>query len=852
MRESILAVALAVLLTVAAVVPCPAEEVASPEVNPVPGVASVEITPDVDIVVPPKGKAERHALDEFRYTETRRDGATYMYGTIHDHVVWKKAKSPYVMTDNVFIAENGTLRIEPGVLIKVYRSPRIKPYSGGTVGLHVFGKLIAIGAPEAMIRFTPYPRSAERHSDWKGIEFGWMCKPSILEWATIEYAATGIWAEGITRIAHCVVRNCHNGIWMREQFRGDCVHNISAFHEYSGLRCHQIGPETRVVNNIVYQALDGIQFADAWAYADYNLYYSKYWGQYVGYSSAVHMGADPGPHDVVADPLFIDPEAGNFTLAVNSPARRAGFGKTDMGLYPEGWSRNSGQEEERRWYAGRARELWHEALRTRSRAAEKRYRQALEGCADPKLKVKIYCSLGAAFISDKQYAKAQLALRNGFALAKTPHLRDLCRRYQAEALESDGKPKEALAVLNSVEWPQSKVWSPRAKVRCAALLGDVAAALRSLRAIKAAYEEPRQGLYEYSRALNEALNAAVMAGKLESALGLLDGYKECPEYVHERSSCLKLAEAFRAKQPEKAVQALKKGLEFEPFSPTAAECLALMTEILERDLGKADEAAAARLRLALNYYPEIPVVAAARAALGDKLPVVPRNKMILLDGSLGESPAFEKWPPGSHTGGQQDVIRILSEAGYTTHSSQYRESSRLTREFLKSYGLVILNGGGSRTWGELTVPQEVIEVLVDYVKDGGSLVVVASGYEGWSDAQFHNPLVGRFGVRFEVRDRPLPGVDCLVTDHPAVRGLKGFYADGAIELRIDSGEVLGNLRDKPVLALATHGRGKVVVAGIARGFRDVGFSTSSPWSAERAVLNKALLLRLAEYLTSEQ
>ena len=64
---------------------------------------------------------ERHLLDEYAYREEARNDGTGVLGTIHGAVVWEAAKSPYVMKENVFVAKDGLLTIEPGVEVKVVR-----------------------------------------------------------------------------------------------------------------------------------------------------------------------------------------------------------------------------------------------------------------------------------------------------------------------------------------------------------------------------------------------------------------------------------------------------------------------------------------------------------------------------------------------------------------------------------------------------------------------------------------------------------------------------------------------------------------------------------------------------------
>lgn len=70
---------------------------------------------------------------------------------------WTKAKSPYVVSGNVKIADNTSLIIEPGVKVLLKGSNQFK----------VQGKLIAIGTKADSIYFKPYSKD----SSWYGIRF---------------------------------------------------------------------------------------------------------------------------------------------------------------------------------------------------------------------------------------------------------------------------------------------------------------------------------------------------------------------------------------------------------------------------------------------------------------------------------------------------------------------------------------------------------------------------------------------------------------------------------------------------------------------------------------------------------
>ncbi|MHC4648332.1 MAG: hypothetical protein ACYTBJ_22975, partial [Planctomycetota bacterium] len=527
---------------------------------------------------------KRHGLDEYPYQQEYRDGATHVLGTIHGRVVWSSEKNPYVMDENVWVAKDGTLIIESGVVVKVVRLTEPTSLINAYVGLMVQGTLTAEGQPDAMIRFTSASEEPIKYREWQGLVFGRSSPPSVLKWTLIEDAIFGVRTHGSPLIAHCVFRECHTGIYLERGFVGDVVHNVSAHNLYSGIRCKGTRAEATIINNILYENGDGIRgWLGAVAYADYNLYWSSKAGHH-------YSGIEAGEHDLSVNPAFSDVEADDFHLAETSPARGAGFKGADMGLFVRGWSEESTRLENEAWSGWGARSLWYASLaiaRNTRRLAEARRNceAALRKDAPLELKDKISCTLGQVLTMQKHYEAARQTLAEVVSNSRWAHLRDLARRYLAEAWARQRRPQEALATLEALERPQSHVWAESAKATYKAAAGAHEEALRTLEPLKGS--EPER----YLKAVSEMILNRVEANDLDAATALLSGFEEYPLAEEIAGAYLSIAKAARAQRHvELAAELLAESCDIDPFSKEAPESLFLLAEILESDLHQPDDA----------------------------------------------------------------------------------------------------------------------------------------------------------------------------------------------------------------------------------------------------------------------
>lgn len=791
---------------------------------------------------------KRHRLDEYAYREEVRDDGTGVLGTIHGAVVWEASKSPYVMEKNVFVAKDGELTIEPGVEVRVVRLTEHTSSIGAYVCLRVSGTLIAEGTPDSMIWFTSASDKPNKYREWQGIVIDRNSSMSILKWVLAEDAIFGIDAYSSALIAHCVFRKCHTGIYLEKDFAGDVVHNVSCYNLYSGIRCKGTRAEATIVNNICYENGDGIRgWWDAVAYADYNLY----WSSRGNTTTSHYSGIKQGEHDIKKNPMFVNPEAGDFRLDDNSPAIEAGYGNIDIGLYIRGWNEGFGEQENADWLSDGARRLWYEGLdleRRNSKAAVEKYRSALKKNVAPELRGKISCSLGRVLISKGEYSSAKEVLENVLSEGEFVHIRDLARQHLANVLALEGRADEALSVVKEVECAQSQVWAKPALAKYTSLAGDDEGGLSSLEKIKD--KEP----YRYLKALSEMVSSQLSEGQIDAAVAIMKGFDDYPVAEEAPPAYLSIAKTARSKQrPELAVEILTASYEKDPFSKEAPESLLLLADILDKDMNPREDANGVLDLLCTNYYPFNPYVMKARKRIEVNEPLV--SVKILLDTSLGESSIFDRGPFGSNNFGQYEVAGVLAEAGYIVHTNDRQRSGRggskgLTPDIVSLYGLIILNGryGGS---ADRPILREVIKTLVEYVEAGGSLLVVASGRRLGSGktANYYNPLLQPFGMSFE-ENVDLPTKSATASGHPAVNGLVGFEHRCGVPVTVENGDVLGYVEGQPMMALMHYGKGKVIAAGLGAGFMGSSIGAGQKVLTERARNNRELLVRLASYLLS--
>lgn len=344
---------------------------------------------------------------------------------------------------------------------------------------------------------------------------------------------------------------------------------------------------------------------------------------------------------------------------------------------------------------------------------------------------------------------------------------------------------------------------------------------------------------------------AVAAKPLQAAMGLGDGSDAYPDAPMGSRARLDAARAmYDQGQAGNAMKLLKRLVETDPFGREAPEALSLLAKSAVKSGSRPDEARQWLTRLCTDYYPFDPLVSEARKEIGFE-PLSPRQ-MILLDASLQESSIYDRDLEGSYNFGQYEVLQALIRRGFKVHCNERQR--QLVPSQMACYGLIVMNGRYGGT-DEPPMTAGTIEACEAYVSQGGNLLIVASGEhlgEG-KEHLFYNPLLERFGMKFRSSaDIPWGRNPCVVTEHPALRGIKGFTAYGGV--RVDAGnkgEVLGEYEGQPIIVAMPYGKGRVVAAGLGAGLLGCCMNPSRNNDREGDIeKNAALLSRLAAYLLS--
>ena len=714
------------------------------------------------------------------------------------------------------------------------------------VSIVVKGRLLAEGMPTDPIHFVPADPAARKPIKWGGISFERSRSVSILKWCRIESAGS-ISPNGMQLIAHNVITHAHTGVWAGREFSGTISHNVIAYSMYNGVLCHTTGPQASIVDNIFYMNGGGVE--GLWG-AVPHVNFNQYWRQNGGAAQYL-KGVQAGPRDVISDPGFGARGEEDFSSPRQAEVSSEG-GNGERGLDPrQSGSSAAAATETARWLGNGAREKLNIALELETRKqwaeAEKCYQEALAACEgaeqrDTDLAATLNTGLGRALAALGEEERAESVLRAAIGQATIGHWRDQARRALVDALLAAGKPAEAAAVAGEIEWAQSEVWAPALRARCDIMQKDTPALAPALARLKE--KDPNQ----YLASLAELLDDAQGAGNWDAVLSLCDALEASPEAPAASRARLKAASALmKADRQRDAETLLRALLESDPLGRQAPQALAWLAEI-EAATGREAAAHETLERLSSDFYCFLPLVVQARRQLQSQ--PLPPGSNILLDASLQESSVHDRGLRGSNNFGQYEVMRALAGHGFKVHTN---EGARpLSAAEMAPYGLVIMHGryGGTAT---PPIPPAVIDACEDYVKNGGNLLVIASGkwLGNGETAQFYNPLLDRFGLKFNTGSQiPWGSNRCDATDHPALAGLEGFRAYGGVEVEPGAGDdVLATFNGAPIIVAAGHGKGRCVAAGLGAGLLGCCMNPEANGNLAEIAANEALLIRLATCLS---
>lgn len=224
----------------------------------------------------------------------------------------------------------------------------------------------------------------------------------------------------------------------------------------------------------------------------------------------------------------------------------------------------------------------------------------------------------------------------------------------------------------------------------------------------------------------------------------------------------------------------------------------------------------------------------------------PNGRRVLLDSSQQE---FRVNDINRETGvscnfGCPDALATLQAAGYAVSTNLGSRPESLTPQYLASFGAVVMNGRYGGT-DKPPLPGWLVDALAGYVSQGGSLLVVAGCGGEQRDAQFYNPLLSRFGIRFGENTR-LSRDSAALAIAPQFGRVGTCHAVHGIPVTASGGAAIATFDGKPVIIGASYGRGRVIAAGMGSGFAGQGLSSGC--HAPTPDGNKALLVLLMRIL----
>lgn len=152
---------------------------------------------------------------------------TRVGGAIQGTVTWNKEGSPYVVTDDLLVEKDATLRIGPGVTVRFKAD--IASRGGVNVAdleLVVEGKLVVEGAANDTVLFTS-AAEIPKWWDWQGIVVQGPTARAEIKAAILEYAIQGVRChDGSLAVKDLTIRRCRQHGIMLHNAKADIDHVI--------------------------------------------------------------------------------------------------------------------------------------------------------------------------------------------------------------------------------------------------------------------------------------------------------------------------------------------------------------------------------------------------------------------------------------------------------------------------------------------------------------------------------------------------------------------------------------------------------------------------------------------------
>ena len=145
---------------------------------------------------------------------------------------------------------------------------------------------------------------------------------------TSDNSVLGVDSIGDFQVTNNLLKyNANGGIWVYATNLGVVAHNVILQNSgiYGGIRLGQVGSVPYVYNNIVMSNGTGLEVvSDVLGLWDYNLVRGNTDYDYIRGTPLAGTPLAPGPHDLNADPKFVNPAAGDYHLQLTSPAINRG------------------------------------------------------------------------------------------------------------------------------------------------------------------------------------------------------------------------------------------------------------------------------------------------------------------------------------------------------------------------------------------------------------------------------------------------------------------------------------------------------------------------------------------------
>ena len=245
-------------------------------------------------------------------------------------VTWTKDKSPYLISDPVYVPSGIILSSTPAsrYTLRNRKNPGARISSGQVNGIIVAGNVLAIGRPDQVISFRGFEAKPEDRNTWGGITVLDSADPgSIFRWAVFENAATAVSCGRGPVISNCIFRYNYSGLLLNEESETASVFNNLFLSNSTGLEVRGTPSRAEAYNNIfAFNAPNG--GIRAWRNPEAMIAYNDMYRNAQDY-----LGWSPYSTDLRVNPMFADFENGDYHLNPRSPLIGRGRGDSNIGLF---------------------------------------------------------------------------------------------------------------------------------------------------------------------------------------------------------------------------------------------------------------------------------------------------------------------------------------------------------------------------------------------------------------------------------------------------------------------------------------------------------------------------------------